>query len=141
MGVTLLPGGPSPLSSKMSNSSFMVQLCWNLKRNIFICLPIIIEIKFYKSFYSYILAICMSCYLIFLALTFSKLVIYIQKKKRSDIPILKSLTSRKKPAYCFEWAVKALRLKKSIALFNVLLFRMSLKSIDIRRSIAPSNVP
>ena len=32
-------------SLKKSNSSFMVRFCWNLKRNILICLPIIIEIQ------------------------------------------------------------------------------------------------
>ena len=50
------------------------------------------------------------------------------------IPHTKKLRS-KKPAHCFEKLQKH-RDKKSIALFNVLLFRMSLKSIDIKISIA-----
>ena len=46
IGVLLPHGGPSP--SKKSNFSFMVQFGWNLKWNIFIYLPTIIESKIYK---------------------------------------------------------------------------------------------
>ena len=38
-------GGPLPLPSKMSNSLFIVRFSWDLKHNIFICLPIIIDIE------------------------------------------------------------------------------------------------
>ena len=56
-----------------------------------------------------------------------------------DITILKSFAQKSPPIVSNElqkhWD------EKIIALFNVLLFRMSLKSIDIKISIAPSNVP
>ena len=54
-------------------------------------------------------------------------------------PILKSFAQKSPPIVSNE--LQKHRDKKSIALFNVLLFRMSLKSIDIKISIAPSNVP
>ena len=41
-------GSPPPPPLNKSNSSFIMRFCWNLKHTIFICLPIIMEIKIYK---------------------------------------------------------------------------------------------
>ena len=42
------PPGVSPLPTKKSNPPFILRFCWNLKHNIFICLPIIIEMEMYE---------------------------------------------------------------------------------------------
>ena len=49
IGAPLSPGGPSPSTSKKSNSSLIGRFWWNLKHNIFICSPIIIEIEIYDK--------------------------------------------------------------------------------------------
>ena len=46
MEASLPPGGPYP--SKKSNSLFIVRFLLNLENNIFICVPMIIEIDFYE---------------------------------------------------------------------------------------------
>ena len=47
IGAPFPPEAP-PAPSKKSNSTFIVRFWWNLKHNIFICLPTIIEIEIYE---------------------------------------------------------------------------------------------
>ena len=81
----------------------------------------------------------MSYYLIFLALTVSKLVIY--RIKKDQMSHIKKPYSSVNARLLFGMSYESIEIKIRIALFNVLLFRMSLKSIDIKRSMAPSNLP
>ena len=67
--------------------------------------------------------------------------ICLQWIQRITYTILKSLTARKEAHPLLGMNCESMEIKKSIALPNVLLFRISCKSIDINRNIAPSNVP